>query len=531
MVTVGGIQQFTIDASKNNSKASLLKTNISIKTGDLLIVNVSSGNPYGTYQGTHKFEDFYKTDISSPNYDFTLASLVGTLDGGITFLPVANKLEMTVLQQDGNLSFVFWGNDKSANGNSVTLTVDVKKQSDLQYLNGSVAVDSSVFQDKGLFQIDAYINSVSRNTPDTLFQTGIYVEPGDLLNVDVSPVDFWALYTNNVDGGNDINCTLNANGRKVDGSVYGNLALFQHTFLYGSLVGSIDGGKSFFPVGTHLVMTVYTAGKLSFGCWDVDYASNAGFIKAYVKVVRNGITITQASNHTNFNQFTNVAGLSTKAKFDPNTCIWAKANCKLSPSLVDKSQGIIVTDPDKKYKVQITVDPGTASYKNTFGLFPVSADGSVAGVKPGDANYAETAVRNRVKLPDYNEQSIKQTFASELIGGSNYEVFLISNGTPDQFLQIDPKNLTKEPPKAYFRTTQANPDKISHVKALSEDTFGFEDIYGGGDQNFNDLIVQLKVTSIESTSTSSSTPAQTNTTLTEKDCPLYPLCKLSQLNN
>lgn len=98
-------------------------------------------------------------------------------------------------------------------------------------------------------------------------------------------------------------------------------------------------------------------------------------------------------------------------------------------------------------------------------------------------------------------------------------------------MQTDPKNQTTVPPKAYFRTTEANPDKIAHIKALSEDKFGFEDLYGGGDQNFNDLIVTLKVTSVESTSTSSSTPAQTNTTLTEKDCPLYPLCKLSQLNN
>jgi hypothetical protein len=534
-------KQFTLESSKYNSKTTLFQISdkdiAAIKTGDLLIVEVLGGNPYGVYQGTHRINPFYQSAENVPTrdyYNFPFGSLVGTLDNGRTFFPIGNHLELTVLQPDGNLSLVFWGNDTSTNTNSVTLTVEVQRQKDLEKFNVPLDVGSYIFPDRWQFDIDAKANSVMQATAPLLLKTGLGLQPGDFVTIDVHPFDFWSILQG------DLNFDVNANGRRSDGTFrfglgYDRYDAFGHNFTYGSLVGTLDGGKTFFPVGTHLQMTVLNTGNLAFACWDIDWAGNQGIVRAYVKVVRNGITITQpsnvANNSINLGQITNSPDLSAKIKFDPNTCIWVKASCKLPPSLVGDASGVIVTEPNKIYKLDITVDPGTASYKNTFGLFPVSADGSVAGVKPGDPNYAETAVRNRVNLPNYNEQSLKQTFASELIGGTNYEIFLISNGTPDQFLTQDPKNQTTVPPKAYFRITEANPDKKPHVKYLSENKFGFEDLYGGGDQNFNDLIVELKVTSVDSTTTQSTTSATSNTTLTENDCPLYPLCKLSQLNN
>ncbi|NMG09900.1 DUF4114 domain-containing protein [Brasilonema sp. UFV-L1] len=528
-------KQFTIETSKYSSKTSLFKisnTDIpALTAGDLLIINVESGNPYGVYDGTHPLNEFIPFAESTTNfYEFPFGSLVGTLDNGKTFFPIANHLEMTVLQPDGNLSFVFWGSDSSTSTNAVTLTVEVQRQKDLEQFNIPLELSNYLFTDRWQFDVDAKANSVSNNTASRLLKTGLYLQPGDLITVDVHPLDFWSLTSG------DSNTNLTTNGRRSNGTIYGNTdRLFNHIFKYGSLVGTLDGGKTFFSVGTHLEMTVLTIGHLSFACWDNDYGNNAGLVRAYVKVVRNGITITKpsnvANNSINLGQFTNSPDLSTKIKFDPNTCIWAKANCKLQPSLITKDSAVIVTEPDKKYNVQITVNPGTAGYKNTFGIFPTSADGSVAGVKPGEPNYAETAVRNRVKLANYNEDSLQQTFTSELLGGSHYQVFLIANGTPEQFLLEDPKNETTVTPKAYFKTTEANPDKKSHIKALSEDTFGFEDTYGGGDQDFDDMTVQIKVISVESTTTPSSSQATNTTTLTENDCPLYPLCKLSQLNN
>jgi hypothetical protein len=531
-------KQYTIEASKYNSKTSLFKileTDIpKIKTGDLLIVNVLGGNGYGVYEGTHLLNPFYQSaekTASQDYYEFPFGSLVGSLDNGKTFFPIGNHLELTALQPDGNLSLVFWGNDASTNTNSVTLTVEVQREKDVEQFNIPVELNSYIFSDRWQFDVDSQANSVTQTVP-SLLKTGLCLQPGDLITVDVHPLDFWFVH-------NELRFNLTANGRRSDGAFnadYIQLDKFGHSFLFGSLVGTLDGGKTFFPVGTHLQMTALNTGHLSLACWDWDAAPNKGVIRAYVKVVRNGITITQpsnvSSNGIDLGHFTNLSELKPKVKFDANTCIWAKAQCKLEPRpVIDTSDAVIKTEPGKKYNLQVTVNPGTAGYKNTFGIFPVSADGSVNGVKPGDPTYAETAVRNRVQLLNYNEESTLQTFTSQLLGGTNYEIFLIANGTSEQFLQEDPKNEKQVTPKAYFKTTAANPDNKSHVKAWSEDTFGFEDIYGGGDQDFDDLLVQLKVISVEDIADPSTPPVNDVTTITEKDCPLYPLCKLSQLNN
>jgi hypothetical protein len=529
-------KQYTIEASKYNSKTSLFKileTDIpKIKTGDLLIVNVLGGNAYGVYEGTHPLNPFYQSaekTASQDYYEFQFGSLVGSLDDGKTFFPIGNHLELTVLQPDGNLSLVFWGNDASTNTNSVTLSVEVQRQKDLEQFNIPVEVSNYIFSDRWQFDVDSKANSVTQSVP-SLLKTGLCLQPGDLITVDVHPLDFWSL------GVGDSNLNFTANGRRSDGTNWADLNKFNQIFEYGSLVGTLDGGKTFFSVGTHLQMTALNAGNLSFACWDADNGNNKGVIRAYVKVVRNGITITQpsnvSSNGIDLGHFTNLSELKPKVKFDANTCIWAKAQCKLEPRpVIDQGDAVIKTEPGKKYNLQVTVNPGTAGYKNTFGIFPVSGDGSVNGVKPGDATYAETAVRNRVQLLNYNEESIQQTFTSQLLGGTNYEIFLIANGTPEQFLQEDPKNEKEVTPKAYFKTIAANPDNKSHVKAWSGDTFGFEDTYRGGDQDFDDLLVQLKVISVEDIADPSTPPVNDVTTITEKDCPLYPLCKLSQLNN
>lgn len=101
------------------------------------------------------------------------------------------------------------------------------------------------------------------------------------------------------------------------------------------------------------------------------------------------------------------------------------------------------------------------------------------------------------------------------MGGPTYGVFLIANGTPNQFLEQNPKNEQKQwrTPKAYFFNLAANPDRTSHAKVLSSTVtnpnqasdvkvlpsieYGFEDLYGGGDQDFDDLIVKIETLAVE----------------------------------
>ncbi|NJM23678.1 MAG: DUF4114 domain-containing protein [Richelia sp. SM1_7_0] len=47
--------------------------------------------------------------------------------------------------------------------------------------------------------------------------------------------------------------------------------------------------------------------------------------------------------------------------------------------------------------------------------------------------------------------------------------------------------------QVYFAYLGANPDKVDHIRLLGNNTFGFEDILGGGDLDYNDVIVKVNL--------------------------------------
>ena len=47
----------------------------------------------------------------------------------------------------------------------------------------------------------------------------------------------------------------------------------------------------------------------------------------------------------------------------------------------------------------------------------------------------------------------------------------------------------------WYAFTQANSDGKGHIVNYGHNTWGFEDTRGGGDHDFNDLVVQLDFTS------------------------------------
>lgn len=124
------------------------------------------------------------------------------------------------------------------------------------------------------FVVKAKDHSVSGGAP---MLTNIAVNPGQLLTISASPDDTWSAGAGNR--------TSNANGLgNPQGGNFGTFTKGDFTFLYGSLVGSLDGGKTYFSVGTRLEMTVLAPGKLSLYYWDVNNADNTGDVTATVDV-------------------------------------------------------------------------------------------------------------------------------------------------------------------------------------------------------------------------------------------------------
>ncbi|BAZ48561.1 Na-Ca exchanger/integrin-beta4 [Nostoc sp. NIES-4103] len=147
----------------------------------------------------------------------------------------------------------------------------------------------------------------------------------------------------------------------------------------------------------------------------------------------------------------------------------------------------------KDVKVTFTVNR-EAKYNNFVGFYKVEdTQGTITDpltgnqLKPTDTGYAQLAVKLRepeVSLTAPNHS--QATFEDTLQGGYLYAPFLIGNGNPD--------TLNDDFSRVYLPFIQGNSDKVDHINLLGENIFGFEDLYGGGDRDFNDIIVQTKFT-------------------------------------
>ncbi|NET63811.1 MAG: tandem-95 repeat protein [Moorea sp. SIO1G6] len=125
-----------------------------------------------------------------------------------------------------------------------------------------------------------------------------------------------------------------------------------------------------------------------------------------------------------------------------------------------------------------------ASFNNTIGWYRIDDEsGTVNGINVGNAGYAQAALSNQVDL------------SAGVSGGVLLAPFLISDGTVAEFLADNPSNADQEDSdlNAFFAFVGANPDGVDHVRLLGDNTFGFEDLFGGGDQDYNDVVVQVNL--------------------------------------
>ena len=138
-----------------------------------------------------------------------------------------------------------------------------------------------------------------------------------------------------------------------------------------------------------------------------------------------------------------------------------------------------------------------AAFNNLVGFYQVAdenggidIDGNgTVDFRPGDSGYAQAAVKVRVAGIDLgvNNQGTATFTDKTLKGGSIFAPFILTNGrTVDQVLngQVD---------QAYFAYLGANADKVDHIRLLGNNVFGFEDLVGGGDKDYNDIIVKVNL--------------------------------------
>ena len=148
-----------------------------------------------------------------------------------------------------------------------------------------------------------------------------------------------------------------------------------------------------------------------------------------------------------------------------------------------------------KVKASFTVNR-EAAFNNFVGFYRVAdANGGidtnndgVVDFTPGQSGYALAAVQNRIAGIDLSvsNQGTAEFTGKELTGGNIFAPFLISNGTVQQVE-------SGQTSQVYFSYLGANSDGVDHIRLLGNNTFGFEDLPSGGDLDYNDLIIKVKL--------------------------------------
>jgi Domain of unknown function (DUF4114) len=138
-----------------------------------------------------------------------------------------------------------------------------------------------------------------------------------------------------------------------------------------------------------------------------------------------------------------------------------------------------------------TVATGDAAYNNYIGFYAVEdSQGTLEnGLKVGDVGYAEAAIRSAVLRSFKTETQPDRT----VTGGKILAPVVIANGTVEDFLNRNPLNKADSSIHAYFNYLGANTDNFDHFKLLDSNKFGVEDLYGGGDRDFNDIVFQANI--------------------------------------
>ncbi|BAT56924.1 FG-GAP repeat-containing protein (plasmid) [Nostoc sp. NIES-3756] len=178
-----------------------------------------------------------------------------------------------------------------------------------------------------------------------------------------------------------------------------------------------------------------------------------------------------------------------------------ETNEKIPPGigLQGKHQGELIDLREVKTQVKAEfIVNREARYDNLVGFYKVSdedggidSDGNgIVDVRPGDAGYLKAMLSSRVEGIDLkvNNQG-KATFTGNFEAGWLFAPFIIVNSTVETILSSTSNEMT-----VFSPFINGNSGKNNHVRLLGNNCFGFEDMVGGGDQDYNDLIVQVKLT-------------------------------------
>ena len=129
-----------------------------------------------------------------------------------------------------------------------------------------------------------------------------------------------------------------------------------------------------------------------------------------------------------------------------------------------------------------------AGYNATVGFYQVrDVSGAVTDpltgtiLHPADDGYQQAALHRSNLLAPLSDLS------TENHGGFSRELSISADGFFAPYVVVDTGNGSH----TYFAFAEANADLLQHVQMAGDNTFVLEDLFGGGDRDFDDSIVSF----------------------------------------
>ena len=163
-----------------------------------------------------------------------------------------------------------------------------------------------------------------------------------------------------------------------------------------------------------------------------------------------------------------------------------------APSVTDRSALAVPGTTGQTVTATFTASGVSTAYADEFGIFPVdNAAGRIGTLEPSDPGYEAAALTEPGSRVVFAQPPIQgKTTTVNLPGGSFLGLYIVPNGTTAAAKATNPDNQLGQLPFVYFSFASANPDRFEHIHQTGNQ-FAFEDLFGGGDRDFNDLVVTV----------------------------------------
>ncbi|WP_017294520.1 FG-GAP-like repeat-containing protein [Geminocystis herdmanii] len=151
-------------------------------------------------------------------------------------------------------------------------------------------------------------------------------------------------------------------------------------------------------------------------------------------------------------------------------------------------------DASENTTVNLTIARSTAN-ENTIGIYQVDdLTGAIImddrTIMPNDPDYDKVAVEKAQSsglIFETPENMSIDNYTLALPSASIFGFFLLVNSNVEEYLSQSEESSIH----SFFSYGSANPDNRQHFTSLGNNIYGFEDTFGGGDNDFNDILIQI----------------------------------------